>query len=125
VIPVAAILCRLLVRVGGRGDRGTIGGIGGELAENGRIAITQLRRLATVSMATLVGMELDVKLGAQVGYAVSLEAAESKATRLRFCTHGLLLAQAQKNQIFRGYSCIIIDEVHKRSMKGPYRLTCS
>lgn len=70
-----------------------------QLAGNGRIAITQPRRLATLSVATRVAEELDVPLGGAVGFAISLESRESKETRLRFCTDGLLLAGARKTQL--------------------------
>lgn len=88
-----------------------------QLVRYGRIAITQPRRLATLSVATRVAEELDVPLGGAVGFAISLESRESKETRLSFCTDGLLLAGAPKDPTFRGYSCIIIDEVHERSMQ--------
>ncbi|ETS80752.1 hypothetical protein PFICI_08281 [Pestalotiopsis fici W106-1] len=55
--------------------------------------------------------------GEEVGYAISLEGKESERTRLRFCTDGLLLSEAHRNQTFAGYSCIIIDEVHERSLQ--------
>lgn len=87
-----------------------------QLAGNGRIAITQPRRLAAAHVASRVAEELDVALGGQVGYAVSLDSMESEETRLRFCTDGLLLVEAQKDPGFRKYSCIILDEVHERTM---------
>lgn len=88
-----------------------------QLVGHGRIAITQPLRLATLSVATRVAEELDVLLGGAVGFAISLESRESKETRLRFCTDGLLLAGVSKDPTFPGYSCIIIDEVHERSMQ--------
>ena len=82
----------------------------------GMIAVTQPRRVAVLSTARRVAVELGVKIGAVVGYQVRYERAMSNQTRVKFMTDGILLREIQQDFLLKKYSIIIIDEAHERSV---------
>ncbi len=80
------------------------------------IGCTQPRRLATLTVARRVAEELGVPLGAQVGYQHRYERRVSEATRVKFMTDGVLLAETRRDPLLRAYDTLIIDEAHERSL---------
>lgn len=54
----------------------------------------------------------------QVGYHVRLDAAQTSATRLLFCTTGILLRRLASDPALRGVSHALVDEVHERTLQG-------
>ena len=52
---------------------------------------TQPRRIAAVGVASRVADERGEAIGGNVGYSIRLESKRSRATRLLFCTVGVLL----------------------------------
>ena len=93
----------------GRGIRGAIGH-------------TQPRRLAARSVAARIAEELDVELGADVGYAVRFDNKSSKDTSIKLLTDGLLLNEIRRDRLLRAYDTIIIDEAHERSLNIDFLL---
>jgi ATP-dependent RNA helicase DHX36 len=89
-------------------------GRGGECS----IICTQPRRLAAISVAERVAVERDEQCGATVGYSIRLESKMSKATRLLFCTTGVLLRRLQSDEALGGVSHVILDEVHERTIES-------
>ncbi len=90
--------------------------------EGGRIGCTQPRRIAAASVAKRVAEELAVPLGGYVGYQVRFEDRSSRATRLKFMTDGILLAETQRDPELRQYAAIILDEAHERSLNIDFLL---
>ncbi|KAK6059073.1 hypothetical protein COOONC_03299 [Cooperia oncophora] len=86
------------------------------LAKKGRVGITQPRRLAAVSLANRVSMEVDSPLGRKVGYHVRFEKEMSEETEIVFLTDGILLREAIHDPLLREYSTILVDEAHERSL---------
>ncbi|KAH1250653.1 putative pre-mRNA-splicing factor ATP-dependent RNA helicase DEAH4 [Glycine max] len=82
----------------------------------GKIAITQPRRVAAVSVARRVAHELGVQLGEEVGYAIRFEDRTSHSTRIKYLTDGVLLRESLANPELNEYSVIILDEAHERSL---------
>ncbi|XP_022638947.1 probable pre-mRNA-splicing factor ATP-dependent RNA helicase DEAH4 isoform X3 [Vigna radiata var. radiata] len=82
----------------------------------GKIAVTQPRRVAAVSVARRVAQELGVQLGEEVGYAIRFEDRTSHSTRIKYLTDGVLLRESLANPELREYSVIILDEAHERSL---------
>ncbi|KAF7129015.1 hypothetical protein RHSIM_Rhsim10G0027500 [Rhododendron simsii] len=85
--------------------------------ESGRtIAVTQPRRVATVSVSRRVGEELGVRFGEEVGYAIRFEDRTSEKTCTKYLTEGVLLRESLLNPELNRYSAIILDEAHERSL---------
>ena len=88
----------------------------------GAIAHTQPRRLAARTIAERIADELDVPLGAAVGYAVRFNDRSSAHTLLRVMTDGLLLAEIARDRLLRRYDTVIVDEAHERSLNIDFLL---
>jgi ATP-dependent helicase HrpA len=82
----------------------------------GRIGCTQPRRIAAASVSRRVAEELKVPLGGLVGYQVRFEERLSTATRIKFMTDGILLAETQGDRNLKQYAALILDEAHERSL---------
>ncbi|KAH9832409.1 putative ATP-dependent RNA helicase prh1 [Teratosphaeria destructans] len=87
----------------------------------GKIAITQPRRVAAISLARRVAEEMGSPLGAsspasKVGYSVRFDDNTSPSTRIKYLTEGMLLQEMLRDATLNDYSCIIVDEVHERSV---------
>jgi ATP-dependent helicase HrpA len=92
-------------------------------AKGHRIGCTQPRRIAATSVAARVAEELQVPLGREVGYQIRFEDKTDKAaTRVKFMTDGVLLAETRKDPDLRQYDTLIIDEAHERSLNIDFIL---
>ena len=88
----------------------------------GRIACTQPRRVAALSVSRRVAEELGVQWGREVGCKVRFNDDTSSATRIKFLTDGMLLSEAQGDPLLREYDTIIVDEAHERSLNIDFLL---
>ncbi|XP_041035590.1 probable ATP-dependent RNA helicase DHX34 isoform X1 [Carcharodon carcharias] len=86
-----------------------------------RLACTQPRRIACLSLARRVGLEsLDPSA---VGYRVRFEAQAPPGARLLFLTEGLLLRQLQAaGPALERYRAVIVDEAHERHLHSDFLL---
>jgi len=82
----------------------------------GKIGCTQPRRVAAMSVAARVAAEMDVRLGAQVGYSIRFEDCTSDSTIIKYMTDGMLLREFLTEPDLRQYSCLMIDEAHERTL---------
>lgn len=80
------------------------------------VCCTQPRRVAAISVARRVAEEMDVTLGAHVGYTVRFDDKTSKKTCLKYLTDGMLLREGMTDAQFSAYSVIILDEAHERTL---------
>ncbi len=87
-----------------------------------RIACTQPRRVAALSIAKRVSEELNVEYGKEVGCKIRFADKTSPQTRIKFMTDGMLLAEIQSDPVLREYDTIIIDEAHERSLNIDFLL---
>lgn len=87
-----------------------------------RIGVTQPRRIAATSVSARVATELGCALGKEVGYQIRFEDRTSDATRVKFMTDGVLLAEIQADRRLRRYDTLIIDEAHERSLNIDFLL---
>ena len=88
-----------------------------------RIGCTQPRRIAATSVAKRVADELQVELGAEVGYQIRFEDRTRRdLTSVKFMTDGILLAETRGDQQLRQYDTLIIDEAHERSLNIDFIL---
>eukprot|EP00536_Pseudo-nitzschia_multiseries_P003675 jgi/Psemu1/318225/estExt_fgenesh1_pm.C_570029 len=81
------------------------------------IVCTQPRRVAATSVAERVADEMNDSLGNQVGYQIRMEAKRSKATKLLFCTTGVVLRRLQDDRDLKSITHVIVDEVHERQVQ--------
>ncbi|CAJ0930859.1 unnamed protein product, partial [Mesorhabditis belari] len=88
----------------------------------GRIAITQPRRVAAISLGIRVSEEMETDLGSKVGYRVRFEAEAGPQCQLLYMTDGILLREAMMDPLLKEYSGVIIDEAHERSLHSDVLL---
>uniref|UniRef100_A0A182JZI4 RNA helicase n=1 Tax=Anopheles christyi TaxID=43041 RepID=A0A182JZI4_9DIPT len=85
-------------------------------SRHGMIGCTQPRRVAAMSVAKRVSDEMDCSLGQEVGYAIRFEDCTSEKTVIKYMTDGILLRESLRDKELDGYSVIIMDEAHERSL---------
>lgn len=87
------------------------------------IACTQPRRIAAISLAKRVGLEMQDRdaVGHQVRFDKSTH---SSKNRITFLTEGLLLRKLAGDDKLLEYSVIILDEVHERHIHCDVLLGC-
>ncbi|XP_027721058.1 putative ATP-dependent RNA helicase DHX57 [Vombatus ursinus] len=86
------------------------------------IICTQPRRISAISVAERVAKERAEKMGLTVGYQIRLESVKSSATRLLYCTAGVLLRRLEGDTALQGVTHIIVDEVHERTEESDFLL---
>eukprot|EP00900_Chrysochromulina_parva_P022977 jgi/Chrpa1/5312/Chrysochromulina_OHIO_Genome00013211-RA len=86
------------------------------------IVCTQPRRISAMGVAERVAQERGEALGRTVGYAIRLENKSSSATRLLFCTTGILLRRLEEDPTLQGTTHVVVDEVHERSVESDFLL---
>jgi pre-mRNA-splicing factor ATP-dependent RNA helicase DHX16 len=82
----------------------------------GKVGCTQPRRVAAMSVAARVATEMGVKLGGEVGYSIRFEDCTSDKTVIKYMTDGMLLREFLAEPDLAGYSAMIIDEAHERTL---------
>ena len=86
------------------------------LSRGKKIAITQPRRVAAMTLADRVSQEFGCDLGQQVGYTIRFDDMTSPSTEIKFVTDGMLLREIQIDPLLSDYSVIILDEAHERTL---------
>lgn len=88
----------------------------------GRIACTQPRRVAALSVSRRIAEELDATWGREVGCKIRFTDETVPETRVKMMTDGMLLAEIQHDRDLLEYDTIIIDEAHERSLNIDFLL---
>ncbi|XP_075871325.1 putative ATP-dependent RNA helicase DHX40 [Nelusetta ayraudi] len=83
---------------------------------DGKIAVTQPRRVAAITVAQRVAEEMQCTLGREVGYQVRFDDCTSQDTVVKYMTDGCLLREVLADPVLSQYSVVILDEVHERSL---------
>ncbi len=87
-----------------------------------KIACTQPRRVAALSVSRRIAEELNVAWGAEVGCKIRFKDETAPDTRIKMMTDGMLLAEIQGDPNLYEYDTIIIDEAHERSLNIDFLL---
>lgn len=88
-----------------------------------KIACTQPRRIACISLSKRVGHEmLSEHVSDDVGYQIRFERSKNRKTKILFITEGLLLRQLSVEANISQYDVIVLDEVHERHLHGDFLL---
>jgi len=69
-----------------------------------------------MSVAARVAEEVGTRLGDKVGYSIRFEDCTSDKTVLKYMTDGMLLREFLTEPDLAGYSALIIDEAHERTL---------
>ncbi|MYJ00080.1 MAG: ATP-dependent RNA helicase HrpA [Gemmatimonadetes bacterium] len=88
----------------------------------GRIACTQPRRVAALSVSRRIAEELGTTWGREVGCKIRFTDETVAETRIKMMTDGMLLAEIQHDPDLLEYDTIIIDEAHERSLNIDFLL---
>ncbi len=81
-----------------------------------QVLVTEPRRIAARLAARRVSEERGVKLGGPVGYRVRFEDVTGQSTRVVYLTEGLLLRRLATDPTLKGVDCVVLDELHERSL---------
>jgi pre-mRNA-splicing factor ATP-dependent RNA helicase DHX38/PRP16 len=84
----------------------------------GQIGRTQQRRVAAVSVANEIGVDI----GTRIGYTIRFEDKTSSSTVIRYMTDGVLHRERLIDKNLEKYSVIIMDEAHERSLSTDIML---
>ena len=82
----------------------------------GRIACTQPRRIAAITVAARIAEEIGQQTGESAGYRIRFSDKTSEETVIKMVTDGMLLSEAQTDRYLNEYDTIIVDEAHERSL---------
>ncbi|MBV7294381.1 ATP-dependent helicase HrpB [Corynebacterium sp. TAE3-ERU12] len=83
---------------------------------SGRVVVTAPRRVAVRAAARRLAELADVELGREVGYTVRGDARTCAATRVEFCTPGVLVRRLLADAELAGVAAVVLDEVHERGL---------
>lgn len=88
--------------------------------DEGKIAITQPRRVAATSVSQYVASLMGEELGHSVGYKIRFNENVSDETKIIFMTDGIMLREAQLDPLLSQYSVIMVDEAHERNINSDF-----
>ena len=82
----------------------------------GKIAVTQPRRVAALSIAHRIAEELELEYGRHIGCKIRFRDQTSPETFIKVMTDGMLLSETQSDRDLSEYDVIVVDEAHERSL---------
>ena len=88
----------------------------------GRIACTQPRRIAAITVAARIAEEMGQQPGESTGYKIRFSDKLSDETVVKMVTDGMLLSETQADPYLNEYDTIIVDEAHERSLNIDFLL---
>jgi len=91
-------------------------------AEGGRIAVTQPRRIAAVSVSHFIARQYGEEIPGRVGYKMRFVDETSPETRIVIMTDGILLQELKGDPYLSEYDIIMVDEAHERSLNIDFIL---
>lgn len=83
---------------------------------DGRVVMTEPRRVAARAAARRIATEQGVRLGDEVGYHVRFDRKAGRDTRLVVATEGIVVRMLQRDPFLEGIGALIFDEFHERSV---------
>src|SRR5919108_1348772 len=86
------------------------------LAVDGPVIVLQPRRIAARSLAKRIAAERGWTIGREVGWHVRFERQFVPETQILLATEGILTARLQQDPLLSGFTTIVVDEFHERSI---------
>ena len=93
---------------------------GHHIGSSGKIVVTQPHNFAAKALAERVAEEWGCKSGSIIGTL----RARDKLQRIAYCTDAKLLSIIRHNPNLDGIDCVVVDEVHERSVSTDLLLGC-
>ncbi|MFT9359076.1 ATP-dependent helicase HrpB [Acetobacter okinawensis] len=90
--------------------------------ESGRIIMLEPRRLAARAAAQRIAALMGDEVGGFAGYRTRIDSAVSARTRIEVLTEGLFLRRLLGDPMLEDVACVILDEVHERSLEADLAL---
>lgn len=84
----------------------------------GIIAVTQPRRIATLSISSFISKQL----GQNVAYKMRFGDTTTSQTKIKILTDGILLQEIRHDPLLSTYSIIMVDEAHERTLNIDFLL---
>jgi len=81
-----------------------------------KVACTQPRRVAALSVSRRIAEEMGATWGKEVGCKIRFRDQTAPETLIKMMTDGMLLAEIQNDPDLLEYDTIIVDEAHERSL---------
>jgi len=91
-------------------------------AKNGKIGVTQPRRIAAVSVSHFIARQYDDTIPGIIGYKMRFVDETLPRTRIVIMTDGILLQELKADSLLSDYSIIMVDEAHERSLNIDFIL---
>jgi len=85
-------------------------------AENGKIGVTQPRRIAAISVSNFIAKQYNSTIPGIVGYKIRFVDETNEDTKIVIMTDGILLQELKNDPLLSMYRVIMIDEAHERSL---------
>src|SRR3954462_10985999 len=95
------------------------------LLPDGPVILLQPRRVAARAIAARIAEERGWTLGREIGWQIRFERRFSAETRLLVVTEGILTARLQSDPLLSGFTTIILDEFHERSVHADLAIALS
>ena len=95
----------------------------GIASQKGLIVSTQPRKVAAITLAKYVSLEMQVELGQEVGYRVGMGQKFGSNTKILYMTDHTLLNECIADHTLSKYSYVLIDEAHERSINTDILLS--
>ncbi len=86
------------------------------LAGSGSVVVLEPRRVAARAAARRIAAERGVRVGDLVGHHVRFDRRAGPATRVLVVTDGIFLRLLEDDPLLDGVGCVVLDEVHERSL---------
>lgn len=88
----------------------------------GALVLLQPRRVAARALARRIAAERGWSVGREIGWQVRHERRFGKDTRLLVATEGILNARLIADPLLAGFSTVVLDEFHERSLHADFAL---
>jgi len=88
----------------------------------GKIAVLEPRRLAAYAIADRISSTLRERPGDTVGYRMRFDTRVGSNTRIELMTEAVLVHMIQEDPFLSGYSVVVLDEFHERSVNADLAL---
>lgn len=89
---------------------------------DGKIMMTEPRRLAVLGVSSRIATLKKEKCGETVGYKIHMETCCSEKTRLEVVTEAILVRNLQTDPALEKYNVVVLDEFHERSINTDLAL---